>query len=381
MRAATLAQMSRRPLFDRYPRLRSRVPHRVLGPMWTPTRRLGRLSAHLGAEVWIKRDDLTAEPYGGNKTRKLEYSLAAALERDARGVITHGYVGSNHCLATAVHGRRLGLDVTALLIQLEAELRGLEPRVGANLASTAATGADLVSVANRGALRGARARARLRGAWKRGRVPMHIPAGASDARGILGYVNAGLELVDQILDARLPKPGRIYLPFGTAGSSVGLAIGLGLGGLSIPLVPVCVLDPAVSNEVTFARLFTQTIAWLRRYDRGIPQLVAPPLRLTRTQLGRGYGHPTAASEAAVRIAAQLEGLVLEPTYGGKALAALVEDMGARPPSSGPALFWHTYDGRGLVPSRGAVSSLPPSLRAYSSVVGRASASTTSTSSP
>lgn len=393
-----IADVSRRPLFERYPRLRSRVPHRVLGDLWTPTRRLHRLSAHVGGEVWVKLDDRCAEPYGGNKSRKLEFSLGAALHAGAGEVVTAGYVGSNHCLATAVHARRLALRSTSLLISLPSALRGpgLEPRVAANLTCSAFAGSRLVLVAERERLAAARRLALLH-AWTRARRPVYIPPGASDAVGALGYVNAGLELVDQVLAGELPRPGRIYVPFGTMGTAVGLALGLGLGGLRVPITAVTILDPGLANRAGFLRLFSSTLASLRRLDRGVPELGPPPFDLVRDQLGRGYGHPTRDGRAAVRLAAALEGLVLEPTYGGKAFAALLADLRRDDGRGGPRLFWHTYDGRGRVPTQGGAARLPPALRAYvpssgssgpsgsgsssGSASAGASSSTSSTSSP
>ena len=90
-------------LFTRFPRLRGRVPWMELGTLPTPVEPMTRLGEHLGCDnLWVKRDDLTGELYGGNKVRKLEFTLAhaRALHRDL--IITSGAVGSNHVLATKI---------------------------------------------------------------------------------------------------------------------------------------------------------------------------------------------------------------------------------------------------------------------------------------
>ena len=81
----------------------------------TPLEPAPRLSEWVGAEVWVKRDDLTGLGLSGNKVRKLEFLLAEAMEHGAHGVATCGGIQSNHCRATAVAARRLGLDVLLLL--------------------------------------------------------------------------------------------------------------------------------------------------------------------------------------------------------------------------------------------------------------------------
>ena len=90
------------PLFDRFPRLRERLPHVPLTDLPTPVEPMLRLGAHLGLEhLYIKRDDLSGAVYGGNKVRKLEFLLGEALREGAKEVITFGFAGSNHA---ARHG-------------------------------------------------------------------------------------------------------------------------------------------------------------------------------------------------------------------------------------------------------------------------------------
>ena len=55
-------------------------PKTSLGIFPTPLMKLANLSKYIGgAGIFMKRDDRTGLALGGNKTRKLEYLLGAAL--------------------------------------------------------------------------------------------------------------------------------------------------------------------------------------------------------------------------------------------------------------------------------------------------------------
>src|SRR5438477_12977555 len=124
----------------RWSRLRS-LPHVALGTLPTPLERSARLTDALGGDVWVKRDDLTGGPYGGNKVRKLERLLADALDRGADTIITTGAAGSHHVLATATYAARLGLAVHGVMVPQKKT-----PHVEATLRASVAAGAALHSV-------------------------------------------------------------------------------------------------------------------------------------------------------------------------------------------------------------------------------------------
>ena len=116
MTSALAPDEASRALFERYPRLRKKLPHAVLAELPTPVARLEKLGAKLGASrLYVKRDDLTARPYGGNKIRKLEFILGQALGERARSVMTFGVDGSNHVVATALYARKMGLECIGML--------------------------------------------------------------------------------------------------------------------------------------------------------------------------------------------------------------------------------------------------------------------------
>src|SRR5882724_8094328 len=176
------------PLFDQYPRLGE--AHPVAGLLTGPT----PVEPLAGADgVFIKHDDLTASDYGGNKIRKLDFLLADIRARGRKTAMAFGYAGSNFVAATAWHGRKLGLNTIAgLLPQVPADY------IADNLSVSLATGARLFVRDTQPALI-AEAAVRSAAAWAReGVAPVWIPPGGSNAIGALGFVNAGLELRQQI---------------------------------------------------------------------------------------------------------------------------------------------------------------------------------------
>ncbi len=195
----------------------------------TPVQALERLSTHLGSEVWIKRDDKTSAKYGGNKPRKLEFLLGQALSRGHKTVVTGGGIGTNHGLATAVFGRTLGFHVVLGLFG-----QPVTAHVRKSLLLYHAYGAEMFYVSNL-----------LTALWRfyvserfRRRDAYFIPGGGSSPVGVLGYVDAGLELAMQVERKEMPPPKVIYLPVGSGGTMAGLVLGLRLAGLKTRVVGI-----------------------------------------------------------------------------------------------------------------------------------------------
>ena len=94
----------------------SRFPRLHFAHLPTPLEPLTRLSEYLdGPNLWIKRDDCTGLSSGGNKTRKLEFLMAEAVEQGADTIITQGATQSNHARQTCAAAARLGMDCYILL--------------------------------------------------------------------------------------------------------------------------------------------------------------------------------------------------------------------------------------------------------------------------
>lgn len=350
--------MSDCPLTDRFPGT-SVLPHVSLGDWPTPVAENPVLARDLGVpSLWIKRDDVSARAYGGNKVRKLEFLLGAARDGGCRSVLTFGAYGSNHVLATAIHGAALGLDVHAVLMPQPdtAYLRR-------NLLACAAAGVTL-HLAESFADAPRRAVAVRTMLVKRdGIEPMVVPFGGTNALGTIGFVNAAFELSDQIAAGELPEPDVLYVPMGSIGTAAGLAIGLAADGIRTRVVAVRVVPESVSDPGAVQRTVAEAITVLREADPEFPLLSLSDLRLHVCQgfLGEGYAVPTAEAQLVVKLAAAT-GVSLETTYTGKALAALVDDASSGRLTSDKVLFWNTYNSRPV--PQGDPAQLPEDLRGF-----------------
>jgi D-cysteine desulfhydrase len=346
--------MTALPLASRFPGTAA-LPHVELGDWPTPATSSPELAEGLGlAALWLKRDDVSARAYGGNKVRKLEFLLGEAQESGREVVITFGAYGSNHVLATAVHAARLGIAVHAVLLPqpVTASLRK-------NLLADVAAGVTFhLADSYEDSLRvAATVRSELR---LTGIEPLVIPFGGTTARGTLGFVNAAFELADQIQSGVLPEPDVVYVPFGSMGTAAGLAIGFAAEGIRARVQAVRVLPAAEGDSNALTRTIAEAVAALRESDSDFPPLEREDLALdVRGEfLGEGYALPTPAATEAVRTAADA-GLSLETTYTGKSLAALTADARSGQLAGASVVFWNTYSSRPL--ALGDASKLPDEL--------------------
>ncbi|MGC9984890.1 MAG: pyridoxal-phosphate dependent enzyme [Polyangia bacterium] len=329
------------PLCDRFPGTK-RLAHVALGCFPTPVEPAPRLARRLGIQsLFVKRDDISGDAYGGNKVRKLEFLLGQALVENRRAVITFGAVGSNHVRATAVYGGQVGLQVHAVLAPQPST-----PNLEANLSADRAAGATLHFVDSYGQAlsRGAELRDEI--ARRDGIEPFVIPFGGTNARGTIGFVNAAIELAGQIDAGALPEPDLIYVPYGSTGTANGLAIGLAAVGLRTSVIGVRVVPAESTNPVRSRRIMEEAVALLHELDAGFPSLKPEGVALAVRDgfLGDGYAAATAESEEAVSLA-EANNIHIETTYTGKALAALVADTRAGKLAGKTALFWNTYNSR------------------------------------
>src|SRR6266516_1769919 len=313
-----------------------RVP---LGEGPTPVRELTHLGEQRGqAPIWIK-DDGAYSAFGGNKARKLEWLLADARRRRKRTILTGGALGTNHGLVTALFARRLGMR-TVLVLMPQPE----SAHVRRQLERIRATGAELHFP--RGVWR-----AYALAAWLmlgRASPPANLPyflrPGGSVPLGCVGYVEAAIELSEQIRAGELPEPSHLVVALGSGGTAAGLLAGLRLAGLRSRLVCILVNDLVRVDERTVARLARRTLRLLRKRGSSVRaiEVAAAEIEIERGWLGPGYGHSTPAADRATRRLGEREDIVLEPVYTAKAVAAMLDlnRRGAFGP--GPLLYWHTY---------------------------------------
>jgi D-cysteine desulfhydrase len=292
-----------RALFDRLPRLADLVPFTPLADgLPTPVEQVAD-------RFWIMRDDRTDSHYGGNKVRKLEHLLPIAQRRGGP-VLTAGATGSHHVVATAVHARRLGLDVEAVQFP-----QPDTPHVREMAAKLEPLGVHVTKAPSSYLMPFVLA-ARL--AHLAPRRPLLLMPGGSTPLGVLGYVGAGLELTA----AGIAEPDAIVVALGSGGTAVGLAIGIALGGWTrARVIGARTADAIVTNEPVLRALEASTNALLAIGG-------ARPSRPARFGVdtrwfGAGYGHPTDAGERATEHAATL-GIAVEPTYTAKAFACALD---------------------------------------------------------
>ena len=327
------------PLERRYPRAASALPRASFTTLPTAVERLSRLGAEIGyPDLWVKRDDVSAPLYGGNKPRKLEFLLGDALARGRRGVLTTGGTGTHHGLATAIYARHLGLDCDLVLLD-----QPLTEHVRHSLLLDYAAGATLHYASSVAGV-AARATRVLARQSLRGRPPYIVATGGSSALGTVGYVDAAFELAEQVAAGIVPEPAWIYVAAGSAGTVAGLSLGLQLAGLRSRICAVSVSDLLPPTQAKIASLARRCLRRLRRADAEIAAIEVDPnvVRLESGYVGPGYGAPTREGLQAIARMRSAEGIDLEPTYTGKCLAALIADRAAGALAGGPVLFWNTY---------------------------------------
>ena len=307
------------------------LPRTPLATLPTALQRAPRLSEAVGAEVWIKRDDQTGLLLGGNKVRKLEYLCGEALARGSDTLVTGGGAGSNHVQLTAAACVRLGLSCVVVCY---GEAPAAEPL---GLRVTRRLGAEVLFT---GSPERASVDARLEEIAAKmtaeGRHPYVIPRGGASAAGAVGYAAAALELRDQ-LAADGVMSATILVATGSCGTQAGLLAGASvLCGSRLRVIGVPVSRPP--NEVVerVARLATGCAGRLGSDG----DFTDSDVHLLPGYLGPGYGKASPDGDGAAVLAARTEGLLLDPVFTAKAMAALIAEARAGN-LAGPVVFVHT----------------------------------------
>jgi D-cysteine desulfhydrase len=332
-----VTETASRPLFEAFPGLRGRVPFLRLADLPTPLERMERLSARVGAEVWVKRDGLTHPVYGGNKIRKFEFIFGDVVRRRARVVLTGGGLGSHHTLATAVIARQLGLQAVCAYY-----CQPIDQEVHRNLRLSAPLGIDAHFCGDYAGLALSLVGQYARWLVRTRRLPYFIYPGGSGTLGILGYVNAAFEIKAQLEALGEPEPEALFVAAGSCGTFAGLILGARLAALGTRVVGVRIIEEDVANRHKIARMVNRAARTLRRRDPSVPpvQIAPQEVELLDGYMGAGYAHPTEEALQAVHLLAETEGLPLETTYTGKAMAALLDHAGRHPGSR--LLFVDTF---------------------------------------
>jgi D-cysteine desulfhydrase len=294
------------------------VDRRRLAVLPTPLHRARALEARLGGgPLYLKRDDLTGFGVAGNKARPLEFLLGDALARDADTLITAGAPGSNFIAAAALAARVCGLECEILVAGHPTGSDALElaNRSGARLIFTGAGRDDLDRLV-------------VEHADKLGGNPYPVPRGGATAVGALGFVHAASELADQLAGEDTAEDAVVVLPTGSGASLAGFLAGRAAIGATWPTYGVSVSRPADRMRAEVLDLAERCAALT-----GGPAPKEGDLHLIDAT-STGFGTVTDADRDAMRVMLDTEGILLDPTYGAKAMAAVRE-------TAGPVVLWLT----------------------------------------
>ena len=306
----------------------------------TPIETLDRLRDALGSStgsrrafsLLVKRDDAIPFGFGGNKIRKLQLVVQQAIAEGADTLITCGGLQSNHMRATASAAAKLGLH--AVLVANGSP----QSKPTANALLDRLLGAEVRYVASREqrAIDMERAADEVRA---KGRRPFVIPLGASTPLGAAAFALAVGELL-----AQTSAPDTIVLSTSSGGTQAGVIAGCRLHGLATRVIGISADETSATLGAEVRRILVGLEALLG-IDRGV--LSDAPIDVDDTFVGGGYGIPTPASTEAIELSARLEGLFLDPTYTGKAMAGLMARGRRGELDDRTVLFWHTGGQVGL----------------------------------
>jgi D-cysteine desulfhydrase family pyridoxal phosphate-dependent enzyme len=290
------------------------IPRVPLAFLPTPIVEAPRLAAVVsGPRLWIKRDDLTGFGFGGNKIRGLEFLLADALAEEADTLVTGAGPQSNYIRATAAVAAHAGLNMVAVYSGTP------PPQLQGNYRLTRLLGAEIRFTGNpdRASVDEAieETALELRSA---GRRPYTIPRGGASVLGTLGYVQATSELAMQCA-AKSISPDAIVLATGSCATQAGL-----LAGVHLLRLPWRVEGFTVSRPVDEVRSRVLTLAQSAIERLGFAETITRhDLIVHGGFIGPGYGVPTVEGAEAIRLTSRCEGIFLDPTYTGKAMAGFL----------------------------------------------------------
>ena len=315
------------------------IPQKAtLAHLPTPITHHPELDRLLGCEVWVKRDDMSAGVAAGNKIRKLEYLVQAALDRGARWLITCGGVQSNHARATAIVAREHGLSAELFL---RTDDPSAEHALTGNLLLDRLVGAKVKFITHEDYAERDRLMAeRAHELSERGQPAYVIPEGGSNGLGSLGYVDAMAEVRAQ-LDAGLAGGtpfDAVAHACGSGGTAAGVALGARLHGVAAQTLAFAVCNDSAYFDAIVARISAEA----RALVPGLPLDAAPVIH--DTWKGPAYAVPSAAQVRFILEVAQRTGLLFDPVYTGKALFGLAQLS----PKPRRVLFIHTGGLPGLL---------------------------------
>lgn len=284
----------------------------------TPIEYLGNLTKVMGGpNIYMKRDDLLGLTSGGNKTRKLEFLMAEALEQGADTILTCGAVQSNHCRLTLAAAVKEGLKCQLIL---EERVPGsYSPEASGNNFLFKLLGVEAVRVVPGGSDMMAELEKLAEELRAQGRKPYIVPGGGSNPTGALGYVSCAQEIEEQAFEMGV-KFDHIVSASGSAGTHAGLISGIIGNNMNIPMTGISVNRPKELQTDAVFSLAERTLAKLGSANK----IKRDDVVVFDDYVGPGYSRPTQSMVDAVQLLARTEAILMDPVYTGKAMAGMLD---------------------------------------------------------
>ncbi len=329
-------QSNDRPLiFDLLPTLSQHIDWLNLNLVNAPIQKISELNHK---HLWIKRNDLINDEYGGNKLARLEFILADVLKQKKSHVITFGGTGSNFCLAVAIYCKKLGLECTLCLFE-----QPVTVQVQQNIKLLHHFGAKIDYIPS---ILKSSFNFYLRQRLTELSAYFIAPGGAT-ILGTVGAINSALSLKQQIDNGELPEPDYVICPTASNCGMAGLVLGFLLADLKTTVIgvrtgrdylgPIPLNTPdTVKKTITKAYQYLQDKADLtQKFDIVKPTII-------NDFFGSGYGYPTEQGKSISQLFKQKLAIELEATYTAKTCAALVDLLEKPQYINKNILYWHTY---------------------------------------
>lgn len=302
-----------------------------LGFFPTPLVELSNLSHFLdGPQIFMKRDDLTGLALGGNKTRKLEYILADALQQGCDTIITAGAAQSNHCRQTAAAAAKLNLECHLLLGgEAPTETQGnllLDQLFGSRIHWTGSNrkGQDIPRIFSQ--------------LQAEGKKPYIVPYGGSNELGALSFIDAVAELQQQNTGIEF---SHVIFASSSGGTHAGLILGKEIYKQTFDLIGINI-DKEANSDLPFEQQITQLVNSTAEKIGLNYQFQPQQLMLNADYVGGGYGVIGQQEKEAISLTAKHEGILLDPVYTARAMSGLIHLVrSGKLTKNDKVLFWHT----------------------------------------
>ena len=343
-------------LFKKYPNLKGKVPWiPLLTNVPTPVERLTKLEKYVNlkeGKIYIKRDDKNHQIYGGNKLRKFEFIFGNTIKKKKKkAIVTYGGIGTHHGLASVIVCNNLNPPLKCDLFLYQQPLNWQVQRslllfnyfnAKLHLGKT-----DITTFI----------KALFSWIFHR-KYDFILPGGSvlfgrGTPLGMVGFIEAILELNEQIEKGQISEPHIIFIATGTTGTAAGLIAGCKLLGLKTKVYAVAVYKNFIANASNIVRNANKGLKYLYKKDRSFPKfkISKDDFELIKGYLGSGYGVKTIRGQKAVDIVFELEGkergFNLETTYTGKAMAAMFDFLEKEENKNKTVLFWNSYNSNDL----------------------------------